>query len=223
MKHERSNLYQVPASICGTHRTIFSEAYKEISTLSTCKEEHQGFWLKGDCIGCGCAEESGKRVTVGREFTNRPVHPDPFKLEEDVGVSTRITPPSKFPFCLFYSSLPPPSSPKSLLLFVPPFSLVPPHPLPSNSSLSSSSSFLSPSLFPLVFFPSSIPQRRLRQAPTSVTREGLGGSCPLSQVLNAVAASLSWVPSPLQEACFQSSDRQLTAPAPPFQNHPFGK
>lgn len=73
---------------------------------------------------------------------------------------------------------------------LPPFPLVPPRSSPIKQfplllwlGLSSSLSLSSP-------FPSSIPPRRLRQAPTSVTRaRGLGGSCPLIQVLNAAAAS----------------------------------
>lgn len=156
---------------------------------------------------------------------NSTVHPDPFQLGEDVGVSTRITPPSKFPFRLFHSSLPPPSSPKSLLLFVTSLSpgsspilfhqTVPSPPLARSLSLSSP-------------FPSSIPPRRLRQAPTSVTRAGSGWELSThpgaerSRGFPGRAGGSRRVPSPLREACFQSSDRQPTAPAPPFQHHPFG-
>lgn len=106
------------------------------------------------------------RGNSGQGACNSYCPPGFFLSGKRCGMNTRIMPPPKFPFCLFHSSLPPPSSPKSLLLFVPPFPLVPPYPLPSNSSLSSCGS-LSPSLS---LFPSSIPQRRLRQAPTGVTR-----------------------------------------------------
>ena len=37
---------------------------------------------------------------ASREPTNSTVHPNPFQLGEDVGVSAGITPPPKFPFCL---------------------------------------------------------------------------------------------------------------------------
>lgn len=87
------------------------------------------------------------------------------------GVNARIPPPPKFPFCLFYSSLPPPSSPKSLLLSsylpFPWFLLI----LFLQTVLSPP---VAPSLLVSRSFPSSIPQRRQRQAPTGVTRAGSG-------------------------------------------------
>lgn len=78
------------------------------------------------------------------------------------------TPLAFLPLSAFYSLLPSFLNP-SLSSFLP-FPLVPPHPL---SSLSSSSLLWLPLLlasFLLIPIPSSIPPRRLRQAPTCVTR-----------------------------------------------------
>lgn len=78
------------------------------------------------------------------------------------------TPLAFLPLSAFYSLLPSFLNP-SLSSFLP-FPLVPPHPLPS---LSSSSLLWLPLLlasFLLIPIPPSIPPRRLRQAPTCVTR-----------------------------------------------------
>ncbi|ELW49192.1 E3 ubiquitin-protein ligase MARCH4 [Tupaia chinensis] len=79
------------------------------------------------------------------------------------------------------------------------------------------------SSFPLFPFPSSIPPRRLRQAPTAVTRRVWVGAVHSPRVLNAAAAAAAAAveiadSSLLQEPCFQSSDAPLPMhgdPQPP--------
>lgn len=40
---------------------LFQSLQSDI-TLSACNEEHLGFWLRGNCIGCLCFEGSGERA-----------------------------------------------------------------------------------------------------------------------------------------------------------------
>lgn len=155
-------------------------------------------------------------VHSGKKFYSSTIHPDTTQLGEIQYLNRSL-----HPTCL--SLLPPHSllpffrNPSSSFL---PFPLVPPHPFPLNSF----SLLLS---LPVVRFPSSNPPRRLRQAPTCVTRRVWVGAVHSPGVLNAAAAAAAEAAAEIAESLLRSknlvsrprtvnSQPATSLPAPPL-------